>query len=115
MCLSVWTSAVFVSEPPQATSTDLHPDLYSLITVIQCSLSLSLFLSLSPLSLSLCPACVSGWTQAVFFVFNTRNAIFLFAEIKAKKEKNTESFGLLLFEGRFLKTAVMSPEREVQL
>lgn len=47
-CLSVWINAVFVSEPPQAASTDLYPDLYSLITS-----SKSLSLPLHPSSVSL--------------------------------------------------------------
>lgn len=79
-CLSVWTSAVFVSEPPQAASTDLHPDLYSPIIVIQFSLS-SLFLSQSCLCIWLNTGCI--------FFFNTRNAIFLFAKNKNKKKMKT--------------------------
>lgn len=86
-CLSVWINAVFVSEPPQAASTDLYPDLYSLITSSK-SLSLSLSPSPSLLCFSSTPVCAFGRTWAVYTVFcvlNTRNAIFLFAEINLKR------------------------------
>lgn len=82
-----------MSEPPQAASTDLYPDLYSLITIIQISLSLPLP---SSVSLSLLPVLlVKHGLYIQYFVFlNTRNAIFLFAEIKLKPLNH---FGVVRF------------------
>lgn len=89
--LSLWASPGYfywpISRP--VFSNHCHP--------ILC-LSLSLLLSHLSVYLTVLSVYLVKHRLYFFFVFNTRNAIFLFAEIKARKgRKNTEIFGLLLF------------------
>lgn len=82
-CLSVWTRAVFVSEPPQAASTDLHLDLGSLITVI---LSVSLTLPPPPLFLFPYQSCLCIWLNTgCFILFLIPEMLFSYLQIKREK------------------------------